>query len=169
MDGPRGLGDKLNHMFNAARGSYVVALDDDDYLADGYCDYVLPSLVDGYLDFLGYDIVWMEDGALQGIVVHDLIGDPYWGTRVRGVSPKCPVRTTVASSVPFGNHYTADRDWSVAVHGKCVSGSYIPRSLYYYDHWNGHMVGTDPTDVRATRPQRDVGLWPYDAEVVTWL
>lgn len=164
--GSGAMGDKLNEMFAAATGDYVVAVDDDDLLADNYIDVIAGAPP---ADFIGYDILWLEDGRYAGLVSHSLDGDPLWRSLNRGVSPKCPVRTTIARRHTFGNHYTADREWSQAVHANCAAGVYFPAPLYVYDHWNGHMLGTEPSDPRADRSQRDVGVWPYDETRFSWI
>jgi len=167
-DGDRPMGDKLNAMFAAARGRYVVAIDDDDMIAEAYMAHLATSLR-GEFDFVGHDILWLEDGRFGGLVSHSLDGDTSWRTLDRGISPKCPVRTEIARAHPFGNHYTADREWSAAVRADCSTGMFVAAPLYVYDHWAAHMVGTEPTDERFDRPQRDVGTWPYPAEVIQWL
>jgi len=167
-DGRRPMGDKLNEMFAAAAGEYVVAVDDDDYLTADYMARVVPLLVEG-ADFTGYQVLWLEDGRFAGRVSHRLGGDTSWSTLQRGVSPKCPVRTEVARRHRFGNEYTADRVWSAEVERACEFGIYLPAPLYVYDHWSSHMLGTSPDDPRFGRPQRDVGFWPYDPEGVTWI
>lgn len=167
-DGVRPMGDKVNEMFAAATSPYVAVVDDDDLLSDAYMETLVPHLFTG-ADFVGHDIVVLEDGRFAGMVSHSLAGDPLWRDALRGVSPKCPVRTELARRHAFGNDYTADRAWSQAVHADCGSGTYVPAPLYIYDHWSEHMVGTDPDDPRFGRQQRDVGVWPYIREAVTWL
>jgi hypothetical protein len=166
--GRRPMGDKLNEMFAAARGTYVVAIDDDDLVTSDYVA-TITQLAEHDLDFIGHDILWLEDGRYAGRVRHRIGGDTSWRSLDRGVSPKCPVRTDIARRVRFGNEYTADRAWSAAAHEQCESGTYLARCLYIYDHWSDHMVGTSPDDPRYGRPQRDVGIWPFDREAFTWL
>jgi hypothetical protein len=166
--GPAPMGDKVNAMFAAARGRYVAVIDDDDMVTEAYIAHLASSL-QGDLDFVGHDILWLEDGRFAGLVSHSLDGDKSWNTLARGVSPKCPTRTSIARSVSFGNEYSADRPWSHAVQRVCTEGGYIPSPLYVYDHWNAHMVGTNPDDHRFDQPQRNVGTWPYDPGAVTWL
>lgn len=166
-DGAAPMGDKLNACFAAAQGRFVVCVDDDDLVADDYIDAVLPKL--GNVDFVGYAVTVLEDGRYTGTVRHSLAGDPLWRSVHRGACPKCPVRTFIARQVPFGNDYHADRDWSLAVHQLCHADAIVRRSLYTYDHWADHMVGTTPDDPRFRRPQRDVGMWPFRQEVFTWL
>lgn len=164
--GRRPMGDKLNEMFAEARGRHVVAIDDDDFVASDYVDHLANW---GDVDFIGHNILWLENGKYAGTVKHRLGGDATWATLDRSVSPKCPVRAEIARRVRFGNEYHADRAWSAEVAEQCESGHYIAAPLYIYDHWSDHMVGTSPDDPRYGRPQRDVGMWPFSPEAFTWL
>lgn len=161
------MGDKLNRMFTVAQGEYVVCVDDDDMLADSYMDMVLPRLED--VDFLGYRIVVLHDGAYWMEAVHrgDVEG---WDGTVRGVGPKCPIRRELALQVSFGNAYTDDVKWSLAV-GRLVKASgYVDRPLYIYDWWASRMLGTAPDHYTARwSAQRNVGTWPFRPSNLTWL
>lgn len=168
-DGRRPMGDKLNEMFAAAQGEYVVAVDDDDLVATDYVEHVVRHLGYERVDFMGYYVLWLEDGKYAGTVKHDLHHDTSWSTLDRGVSVKCPVRTEIARMHRFGNEYTADRKWAAEVDEAASSGGFAHRTLYIYDHWTAHMVGTSPDDPRYGNVQRDVGTWPYDPEAFTWL
>lgn len=162
-DGDRPMGDKLNDCFATATTTHVVCVDDDDYLLPGWSNF--PSIE----DFIGYRILYTEDGRFGGSVAHRGDGDTAWATYDRGVSPKCPVRTEIARAHRFGNHYTADREWSEAVQYDIASHWFIDAHLYHYDHWNRHMLGTTPDAGRLDTPQRDVGNWPYDPARIQWL
>jgi hypothetical protein len=164
-DGMAPMGDKLNEMFAKATTTHVVCLDDDDYLGP-------ERIIDqGFVmaDFVGYRILWLENGRFAGSVAHRGDGDTTWRTFDRGVSPKCLVRTEIARAHEFGNHYTADREWSEAVQADIETHTFIDQHLYVYDHWDAHMVGTTPDAGRIDAPQRDVGVWPFDEGAVTWL
>jgi glycosyltransferase involved in cell wall biosynthesis len=159
------MGDKVNRMIAEADGEYVVCVDDDDYLAPDYMSVVLPNL-DG--DFLGYRILVLDRGAYQGEVEHrgEIAGWGDWSPR--GVTPKCPIRRSLAAQVPFGNEYSADARWSRQVGQLVASSSYVDRVLYVYDVWNS--LGTEPNQ----RPwqwesQRDIGQWPFGSEKIRWL
>lgn len=160
-DGAGPMGDKLNGCFAKASGSHVICVDDDDYLGE------LPTV--GDVDFVGYRVLYTEDGRFGGSVAHRGDGDVSWATFDRGVSPKCPVRTEIARSHKFGNHYTADREWSEAVQADVSSHVFHDLHGYHYDHWDVHMVGTTPDAGMLDRPQRDIGVWPCDWDRVTWI
>lgn len=169
-DGEWPMGDKLNACFQAATRDFVVCVDDDDMLIGEWHD--VASGGDS-INYIGYKILYTEDGKFAGSVTHRGNGDTTWATFDRGVSPKCLVRTEIARAHKFGNHYTADREWSEAVQADIAddlgSHAFVDAHLYHYDHWNSHMVGTTPDAGRLHTPQRDVGIWPYDPKAVTWL
>ena len=162
-DGP--MGDKLNACFQAATTRYVVCVDDDDLITP---DFAL-RLAGAAGDFVGYRILWTEDGRFAGSVSHRGDGDTSWSTLDRGVSNKCLIATDLARSVPFGNEYTADRQWCQTVQAQVGAHSFVDAHLYWYDHWQAHMVGTSPNDGRLGVAQRDVGWWPYDPGRLRWL
>jgi hypothetical protein len=65
-------------------------------------------------------------------------------------------------SVPFGNHYTADREWGPAVQAKIKSQAFVDRALYYYDHREDEMLGTAPEHrPEAWVDTNRVGEWNY--------
>ena len=154
-------GDKLNHMFSIAQGEWVVAVGDDDWLPAHYLQ-ILPLLRDKDVDYLGYKILYTENGQFQYEIAHsaEIVG---WPTHnVRGVCQTCPVRTSIAKSVPFGNEYTDDRVWSLAVGELVKSHLYVDRVLYYYDHNNAEMTGTTPDqNPGAWVDTNRVGEWDY--------
>lgn len=166
-DGDRPMGDKLNDCFQAATTTRVVCVDDDDWLLPAANElFVISS---NYFDFIGYRVLYTEDGRFGGSVAHRGDGDTTWATYDRGVSPKCPVRTEIARAHRFGNHYTADREWAEAVQADIDSHIFVDAHVYHYDHWNRHMLGTTPDAGRLDTPQRDVGTWPYDPARIQWL
>ena len=161
------MGDKLNRMFTVAQGEYVVCVDDDDMLADSYMEQVLPRLED--VDFLGYRILVLRDGAFWMEVEHRG-GVTGWGSKVRGVGPKCPIRRELALQVPFGNAYTDDVTWSSQVGRLVRAAGFVDRPLYIYDWWAERMLGTAPDHhVDRWGSQRDVGEWPYVPSRITFL
>lgn len=164
--GPGPMGDKVNAMFAAASGTHVTVVDDDDLVTHDYIAQIAPHLD---VDFVGHHILWLENGAYKGTITHHAAGDPHWRSLDRGVCVKCPVKVEIARRHSFGNAYTDDRVWAIAVHREIRTAAFVDRHLYIYDHWNAHMLGTEPGDPRASNPQRDVGLWPYDPSLFRWL
>ncbi len=155
-------GDKLNHMFAEAKGEYVVAIGDDDWLSAAYLRSVMPWLRDPLEspDYVGYKILYLNGGKYQYDITHtaDIVGWP--SDRLRGVCQTCPVRTSIARSVPFGNEYFDDRKWSAEVGKQVKRHTFIDRVLYYYDY--GESVGTTPDQKPDAWVNSDrVGTWNY--------
>jgi hypothetical protein len=150
-------GDKLNHMFAEACGRFVVAVGDDDWLASDYLRETIAPLMTRDLDYLGYKILYLNNGKYQYDITHtaDVVGWP--SNRLRGVCQTCPVRTSIARSVPFGNEYFDDRKWSFEVGKQVQKHLFIDRVLYYYDY--GESVGTQPAEGWVASDR--VGTWDY--------
>jgi hypothetical protein len=148
-------GDKLNRMFAQAKGDYVVAVGDDDWLASDYFSHVMHR---GF-DYIGYKILYLNNRKFQYEISHtaDIVG---WPTnRLRGVCQTCPVRTSIAQSVPFGNEYFDDRKWSARVGQQVINHLFINRVLYYYDY--GDSIGTTPEGNENWVDNDRVGTWDY--------
>jgi glycosyltransferase involved in cell wall biosynthesis len=82
------IGEKRNQLLRAATGDYIVFVDDDDELLEGYFDKVLPALDSG-ADVICYDQEAIVDGATAKItcalgnpmmqfVPHAVIRRPPW-------------------------------------------------------------------------------------------
>jgi hypothetical protein len=168
------LGDKVNAMFAAAdTASWVVVVDDDDLVAVDYANRVLPAMWRAAPNMVGYKLLWTEAGRYMGSPLHHGAGHPTHDIDDRGAALKVPIRAAIAKQHPMGNHYSADHDWAMAVHPE-IGDEYVTldRHLYHYDHWNDQMVGTDLGGEQAawySRPQRDVGEWPHDPSLFTWI
>lgn len=166
------LGDKVNTMFAAAAGTHVVVVDDDDNVHPNY-EYILGSFMQYEpLDMYGYHLLWTEAGKYMASPLHHGDGHPNNGIDDRGACVKVPIRVEIARSVQMGNSYYADHEWAMAVHPQIETHRTIREHMYHYDHWNDRMVGTDLHGEQASwykRPQRDVGKWPYDPDLFTWI
>lgn len=173
IDGPGRQGDKLNHCFSAAKGTYVVAVDDDDLLAEDYVESISEYLKSG-VDYIGYNIKWMEDGVFQKSVPHRGDGDPLWESYDnRGACPKCLIKKEIAMRHSFGNEYSSDFFWSKAIHSDIRTHAFIDKDLYIYDHWNSFMSNCDGTEEQRAeqleKPMRFVGTYDIDKTRFTWL
>lgn len=144
-------GDKVNRMVEAAYGTHVAIIDDDDWLAADYMAHVLPHDE----DFVGYRIVVMSEGMYDQTVVHDAAYEG-WVGRMRGVSQKCPIVREAALQVPYPTNYYQDGVWSADVQKLIGSHAYIDRDLYFYDYRNKDRY-------------RNVGWFPYEKSAIRWL
>lgn len=173
-DGDWALGDKINAMFAAANGTHVAVVDDDDLISIDYLRHVTQALKDSpvELDMIGYYLLWTEQGRFMAEPLHHGLGDPNHGIEDRGACLKTLTATEIARAYPVGNEYAADHQWACQVHPEINTHVTVMAHLYHYDHWNDQMVGTDLNGEQAawfTRPQRDVGHWPHDPQLHTWI
>lgn len=171
-DGDWPLGDKVNTMIADATGSHVVVVDDDDCISDDYVWRVSKALRQVDVDMVGYHMLWTEAGRYMASPLHHGDGHPDRGVEDRGASVKTPTRLHIAKTHEMGNDYFADNRWAHEVHPEIHSHVTIRRHMYLYDHWDDRMVGTDLNGEQASwyrRPQRNVGVWPYDPSLFTWI
>lgn len=161
------MGDKVNEMTVYAKGDFTVVVDDDDLLAKDYTKSVLDAISDK-TDYVGYKIQSFHDGELQSEIVCRTDGD--WRGDDRGIVHKCPLRRSIAKEFTFGNHYTADRQWSkdITDSGLVRAGAYINKPLYIYDFWSTGTLGTEPGG-KNQETQRKVGMHKFDEGRFLWL
>lgn len=180
--GSEGLGDKFNDMFSIAEGKYVVTVDDDDLVTDDYLDTILNRLYSDYftdeesdVDFLGYKILCLADGRYWMTVDHNPanLGKDWVGID-RGLSNKCPNRTSIARQFIFGNDYSADATWCKEIErsGLIKKTAYIPTPMYVYDYSSQITLGTNSDSElykRNIRSQKNVGNYPFNPDRFTWI
>jgi len=155
-------GDKLNRLFAEAKGRYVVDCGDDDWVSSDFLNLIF--VAEGDPDAIGYKILYTEDGIFQRAIAQGAVGyvgidDPY----NNGITQRCWIKKEIAMSVPFGNHYTADREWGPAIQEKVKSVAFVDRVLYYYEHNSTEYLGTAPDHrPEAWVDTNRVGEWDYD-------
>jgi hypothetical protein len=153
MHGPRKKGDKLNMAFDHVDTSHLMMVDDDDYVALHLVEWVYGRAeTEGTdFDFIGYNALQMVDGMFTTVIEQEI------------ASHICPMRTELAKSEVFGNHYLADIEWTKAIAPKVETSSHIDQCLYFYDKWN------PPGEMTGWSPPRNVGPWPHDKSLHRWL
>lgn len=137
-------GDKLNFAYNYVDTTHVMVVDDDDWVSP----VLVESVIDHNEDYVGYDAVQLADGRYSQTIHQET------------ASHICPLKTDIARSEPFGNHYLADIEWTKALASKVLTKTYVDRPLYFYDKWNKPGGGWSPP--------RKVGMWPYDPRNFGW-
>lgn len=144
------LGDKVNAAAEVVETSHMTIVDDDDYLDSAYLAAVNQHLD---VDYVGFRFLELRDGEFYRIAISQA-GEPWVGRR-RGVVPKGITKTWIFQEVPFGNSYTADRDWSTAAAELVHSDAFVDQVLYVHD-WR-------PSQSTFTGSgHRHVGAWPVD-------
>jgi hypothetical protein len=156
-------GDKLNRLFAEASGKYVVDCGDDDWVASSFLNLIHVAETAEDFDCIGYKILYTEDGLFQRTISHSANVKGYADPYHQGVTQRCLIKKSIAMSLPFGNHYTADRDWGHAIHYLIKKHAFVNRVLYFYDHRTDEMLGTAPDHrPEAWVESNRVGEWDYD-------
>lgn len=167
--GIKPLGDKVNEMWQVAKGEFSVVVDDDDWLASDYVEQVLAhTKLD--VDYIPYILVSIQNGVFDCEVRSCMAGDVGWTKQPFGVLVKCPVRTSISKEFTFPNHHSGDNEWAKRVHlsGKIKKESPIEKPMYFYDFWKTYSLGTEAKGKKRFKG-RKVGIYPYDKEKFIWL
>ena len=145
MHGEGGKGDKLEKAFRLAETSHVMVVDDDDWVSP-----VLVESIQGFdVDFVGYDALQTVAGRYAETIHQET------------ASHICPLRTDLATLIPFTNEYLADIKWTKATAPFVKTEAYVDRPLYFYDKWNPTAGGWSPP--------RQVGWWPHNPLNFKWI
>lgn len=138
-DTTKSVGEKRNDLIAAARGRFVVFVDDDDYIHHRYLDIVTRAIGDDAdLDFIGYQVRWCPNGFVSRMkTVHSTACGSEWSQDEtefrRGMSHINPVRRTIAASVMFKTcDYYEDRGWADMVMPLVTKEAYINTPMYFY-------------------------------------
>jgi hypothetical protein len=166
------MGQKFNELYQAANGRLSVQIDDDDMVSDYYVEDVL-AVSEGH-DFVGYKVEYTVNGKLAETYTIDpsrqrqLIPYGPEAGRIRGVTPKCPMLTEHAKRFKFDSFQGSDWYWiqDVIRDGFPHNPVFLDRSLYHYDCWPEHSLGTHPAEWTE---QRQLPVLDYDRHQFTWI
>jgi glycosyltransferase involved in cell wall biosynthesis len=161
-----GVGTKCNVMFHAAKGDYVISIDDDDMVPEDYVEKILAAVGP---DFIGYKLMYQRNGQDQYEIIHDVAAFPR-SEYVRGVSLKCPIKRDIAITTHFDDGWGGDMRWCQAIEETKLikTSTFIDEILYIYDFWDTGTLGPMPTGPNREN-QRDVGLHKFTREKFIWL
>lgn len=131
------LGFLRQALLDEAKGQYISFIDDDDMIADDYCDSIFP-LLDG-VDYVGFQVKFSNDAEEMLPVYHSLRYNDWYEDDTgyyRGVTHLNPVRTELARQSRFPVEYNMgeDHQWAVGMRDKCKTEHVIDREMYYYEH-----------------------------------
>lgn len=134
------VGVKRTRLVQAATADYVCFVDDDDRVAPDYICRAVDALMQGP-DYVGFNLEYSIDGAVQKPVVHSLTNDG-WSQDAAGyyrnVSHLNPIqRTAAVAALPFQPGFGEDADWAerVLATGLVRDEVYISGApMYFYDY-----------------------------------
>lgn len=149
------IGTKRDALVDAATGTYVSHLDDDDMIPSHYVATITPLL--GEVDYVSYDIAANGGGYDNFVVSHSLRHIPRWRTDGRDVDlgHLMPMRLELHRLGRFGEKsWQEDEHWGnqVRASGRVQTEHHIDRVLYDYRVSNGALHGEHRTPEPATTP-----------------
>lgn len=135
------IGKKRQNLLEAAKGDYVVYVDDDDWVS---VDYVMSicAAIATKPDCVGFEIHCTKNGGGVESAIASLRyaqwGDHKDGYRyVRSIYHKTPVKREIALKVGFPDlRYAEDKFYSSGVQALCKTEVFVKRVLYYYRYRN---------------------------------
>jgi glycosyltransferase involved in cell wall biosynthesis len=135
------IGDKRNALLAAATGSYIVFLDDDDWVVGDFIEQALLAIDDANgADVIVYDIICthVHSGkrihCKYGIELEYNENDTGRGFWTGKPSHNMIFKRDVVKDIKFpSKNYGEDIEWAVMASNACKSQHRIERILYYYD------------------------------------
>ncbi len=132
------IGDKRQKLLEAARGDYIVFIDDDDWVADDYVEQILKA-IEQKPDCIGFLINCNMNGKYESAIASSRYkqwGDNQDGYRYnRSIYHKTPVRRDIALKAGFPSlNYGEDAEYSRRVMRllKDPKEVFIDKELYYF-------------------------------------
>lgn len=128
------LGEKRQFILDNATGDYINFVDDDDIVSFDYIDQIW-GLLDGKVDYIGFQLQLYESGEKQKPTFHSLKYDKWWDDDkgfYRNVSHLNPIKRQIAKQGRFDGGIGEDQRWADQVHPK--TEYYIDKPLYFYFH-----------------------------------
>lgn len=138
--GTKTIGEYRQALLEHARGTYISFVDDDDRIADDYCERILEAIGERP-DYVGFELLYthMSRHHPRGYEVQVFHSLRHRGWHQRGrslyrdVTHLNPIRRDIALQVPFNGGPGEDRRWAQAVRPLLSTEVYIDDVMYFYD------------------------------------
>jgi len=134
-NGERSIGAKRNDLLEAAKGDYVVFVDDDDMVSPFYVFGILEALKSNP-DCCGIEGIITQQHIGPKKFIHSLRYQDWF--EENDVYYRCPnhlnpIRREIALDVRFPDaYYAEDKAFSHGLQGKLKTETYIQGPIYYY-------------------------------------
>lgn len=142
------IGEKRQWCLDNATGEYFNFIDDDDLIAHDYIDTILP-LLDGQVDYIGFQLQHYSDGSKSKPTYHSLKHDDWWEDGdgyYRNVSHLNPIKLSIAREGRFDRDYAEDYSWAMQV--KPETQKYIDKPMYFYFYSTKHSKAKNNGNTR---------------------
>jgi GT2 family glycosyltransferase len=134
-EGGKSIGAKRNELLAAAKGDYVVFVDDDDMVSPYYVSSILTAL-ERDPDCCGLEGIITIRPTGPRKFIHSIKYQDWY--EKDGIYYRCPnhlnpIKRQIALDVGFPDvSYQEDKDFSMRLKGKLLTEVYIDHPLYYY-------------------------------------
>lgn len=139
---------KRQDLVEAARGDYIVFIDDDDWVAVDYVAKIMAALRQDP-DYVGFQVIYTENGTRNWLDDHSLRHGRFGqegNMLLRDISHINPIRRRLASQVRWSSQ--SDEDWTneLRATGTVKTEVYIPEEMYHYrrDYGDGWLTERTP-------------------------
>ena len=141
-DGRKSIGRKRNELLEAAKGEYVVFIDDDDEVTKDYIPLILQAIKKkpDVVCFNG----WMTTNGQQRKDFYFSLNYPYSQVELKGKfvylrypNHLCPMRRELVQKIPFDNiSLFEDFNWATTIHKQQILKKQviIPDFIYHYQY-----------------------------------
>ena len=132
------VGEKRNKLIEAAKGDYVVFIDDDDRVPLFYIDTLLPILKENKYDCIGFNFIFNYKGHANPSPGIASLKCKHWicdkAAMTRPISHINPMRRSIAASVKFPlQNRGEDALWAAEIAKKLSNEYYIDAYMYIYE------------------------------------
>lgn len=128
------IGAKRNELLQAAKGEYVVFIDDDDTISEDYLLQVFKGINIG-VDHIGISMMYQPDKGKHMLVKcsKDYTPCEKNGVYLRRAQHVCPIKTTIAKQITFQEtNFGEDTIYAEKV-SKLIESEYlIDKPIYFY-------------------------------------
>lgn len=142
-DGQVTTGNKRNRLIKAAKGEYVVAIDDDDEVTADYIAKILEAARQYAPDVITFN-GWMTTDNTNRVDFRIGLNYPYTAVNdgntivyLRYPNHLCPIKRSIALQVPFPNKsFGEDYEWATKLRdmGLLKTEVHINDNLYHYKY-----------------------------------
>jgi len=132
------VGEKRNRLIEAAKGRYIVFIDDDDTIPPYYIERLIPILDYGEFDCIGFKFVFRFNGRNNPSPGIASLRCNEWICNIdkmtRPISHINPIRKSIASSIKFPlQNRGEDSLWSEELKKHLSNEYFIDDFMYYYE------------------------------------
>jgi hypothetical protein len=160
-------GAKCQRLLESSEAEYTSFLDDDDWIAGDFTRTIMEAL-EQRPDYVGFKVLYTEDGVPQMPVFHSLQYDGWVNNPealYRDIAHFNPIRRELALEGVWEGGDGADRRWAEQLRAKgCVKTEvFIDRELHHYRHRMSDTFTAARSPLESHRPPRP------EFEFVTWV